>query len=490
MAGDTGRPPANAPRCPVRGGASPHGHAVGGPAAAPLAPGALPLIGHLGALAAGPLAFFEGLRAAGPVVRIKLAGRECHVVNSASLVHHMLVAGHGDYDRGGPVMESLHAVFGDGLPASPDAIHRVERPLLQPLFRRERMPGYTARFLTEATQQCASWANGQVLDVNTEMTRLSTGSLTRALFRDPVSARVVRQFQEDLPVVLRGVAVRAALPSVARLPLPANRRFARSVRRTYVAIDEMVDHRGNDADAYDDLLTVLLAPRPDGAVGQAREGAKEDRSALISGHIWGFMIAGIETTASLMTWMLQILVSHPEHYARVQEEVDEVLSAGTPDLEDLQRLGQLDRVLNEVLRMYAPTWLSTRITRRPTVLGGYTLPGGADVLFSMWALHRDPDVFPHPHRFDPDRWLDKNTPRTPHQGFLPFGAGTRKCIGDVFAVAEAKAALAVLLHHCRFETARGTKAVPRISLTQRAARVRMTVTPRRPSAPKRRDKEC
>ncbi|MFE7122323.1 cytochrome P450, partial [Streptomyces sp. NPDC057654] len=433
---------------------------------------------------------FEGLRTAGPVVRIKLAGRECHVVNSAPLVHHMLVAGHGDYDRGGPVMDSLHAVFGDGLPACPDAIHRVERPLVQPLFRRERMAGYTAEALAQAAQQCASWTSGQVLDMNAEMTRLSTGSLTRSLFHDPVSARVVRQFQEDLPVVLRGVVVRAVLPAVTRLPLPANRRFDRSVRRTYAAIDEMVDHRGNDADAYDDLLTVLLAPRPDGAAGQDRDEAKDRRSALISGHIWGFMIAGIETTASLMSWMLQILVSHPEHYARVQEEVDEVLSAGTPDLEGLQRLGQLDRVLNEVLRMYAPTWLSTRVTRRPAVLGGYTLPPGANVFFSPWALHRDPDVFPHPHRFDPDRWLDKNTPRTPHQGFMPFGAGTRKCIGDAFAVAEAKAALAVLLHHWRFETARGTKAVPRISLTQRAARVRMTVTPRRPSAPERQDTAC
>ncbi|AZK93118.1 MULTISPECIES: cytochrome P450 [Streptomyces] len=435
----------------------------------PIAPGALPLLGHLGRIGAEPQEFFRQLGDIGPVVRIRLARRTAYVVTSPALVRRILVGGRGEFDKGGPFFIPFTTLLGDGLATEPDSVHRVHRPLVQPAFHRSAMTGYMRRVTQSATRHIAEWDPHQIIEVDREMTALTTGVLTRSLFTDPVSSRCVDRFQRDLPIVLDGLGLRMGLPSIGRFPHPANRRFYRAVQHTTDSIETMIRHRKQSPEPHDDLLTLLLAPEPHA------DGVLNDE--LVRGHIWDFMLGGIEPTAALLSWTLHILATFPDHYARVQEEIDTVLAGASPTYQDLARLPQLQNTLTEALRLYPPVWVLSRTTTRACELDGHKLPQGADVIFSSWALHRHSDSFEDADRFDPDRWQPARVGRAQRDGFLAFGAGARKCIGDVFGVAEATAMLAVLLQNRRLQPVPGPRVVARRGMTLRPKGLRIAFAP-------------
>ncbi|MFJ8534084.1 cytochrome P450 [Streptomyces sp. NPDC093591] len=132
-------------------------------------------------------------------------------------------------------------------------------------------------------------------------------------------------------------------------------------------------------------------------------------------------------------------------------------------------------MINESLRLHPPVWLLSRAALVDTELGGHPLPAGAGVLFSPYALHRDPEVFTEPERFDPDRWLDERVGRRQREAFMPFGAGARRCIGDAFGLAEAQIALAVLLRRWRVRAVPGGKVEPQLRMTMRPQGVRLVL---------------
>src|SRR5205807_8903388 len=112
------------------------------------------------------------------------------------------------------------------------------------------------------------------------------------------------------------------------------------------------------------------------------------------------------------------------------------------------------RVLTETLRLHG-LWMVMRRALVPVRLGGVTIPAGAEVLYSLYAQHRDPSLFPDPERFDPDRWLPERSRDRPAHPFVPFGAGAHRCIGEHFALAEATIAVAVIARRWRLRPVPG-----------------------------------
>ena len=124
----------------------------------------------------------------------------------------------------------------------------------------------------------------------------------------------------------------------------------------------------------------------------------------------------------------------------------------------LPRLDLTARVVREALRLYPPAWALPRVCTRPVTLAGRTLPPGSLVVFSPYILHRRPDLYPHPARFDPARWL---TPAPDHRAsYLPFGAGTTRCIGEEFGLAEATLILATTAARWTLSPEPGTPVSP------------------------------
>jgi cytochrome P450 len=266
---------------------------------------------------------------------------------------------------------------------------------------------------------------------------------------------------------MSGLLLRIVLPWLARVALPANLRFSAAVERTNQSIAAMLAYRRQSDENHDDILALLLNAEP-----HAPETFSDN---WVRDEIFGFMFAGYETTAVLTTWTLHLLATHSHDYHRVVGEIDAALDGELPTYADLPRLPYLHRCLHEALRLYPPVWLLSRTICRPVVLGGYHLPENADVFFSISAMHRDPDIFPDPDLFDPDRWLNDRAGQPQRDALLAFGAGARKCIGKDFGIIEAATMLTVLLQRWEISAKPGYKVKPQIGMGTHPVGVQLVV---------------
>jgi pentalenene oxygenase len=146
-----------------------------------------------------------------------------------------------------------------------------------------------------------------------------------------------------------------------------------------------------------------------------------------------------------MAWALHAMSRRDEIQDRAFAEIREVLGNDVVEYQHLERLVYLRCLISETLRMWPPAWLLSRRTGQRVRLGEHDLPAGATVLFSPYAIHRDPSLFEAPDVFDPDRWLPGRAKAIPRPAFIPFGAGNRQCIGEGFAWVEAGIVLATVL---------------------------------------------
>jgi cytochrome P450 len=158
------------------------------------------------------------------------------------------------------------------------------------------------------------------------------------------------------------------------------------------------------------------------------------------------MFAGHDTSTSTLTFMLHELARHPEVTRRLREEQDRVLGGATPTATQLEReMPYLDMVLDEVLRLYPPAWIGPRRAVREFEFGGYTVPKGAYVNYCSWASHRIPEFFPEPEAFIPERFSRERKAALPRGAYVPFGGGSRICIGKRFGQTEVKLVATKLL---------------------------------------------
>ncbi|KAF4464345.1 cytochrome P450 [Fusarium albosuccineum] len=162
-----------------------------------------------------------------------------------------------------------------------------------------------------------------------------------------------------------------------------------------------------------------------------------------------FIVAGADTTSNTLTYIIWSILKHPDLHTRLQAELDSV--GDVFDDARLEKLPLLNAVIEETLRLYGavPSNLSRVVPQEGASFGEYFIPGGFEVETQAYTLHRNPDVFPDPLRFDEKRWLNSET-LTPQQktSFCPFGAGTRTCIGVHLARMELRLGTAALLKAC------------------------------------------
>jgi cytochrome P450 len=170
------------------------------------------------------------------------------------------------------------------------------------------------------------------------------------------------------------------------------------------------------------------------------------------------LVAGHETTASQLEWAFERLAREPAALARLTKELDQ----GEDD-------AYLTATVHEILRLrpVLPN-AEPRLTKQEVTIGGYTYPGGVALLASALLVHHDPAIYPEPHRFRPERFLDQ-TPGT--YTWIPFGGGRRRCLGASFALQEIKIVLAAALR--RFEL------VPAGAEPEQTARRSITFSPSR-----------
>ncbi|NBE52009.1 cytochrome P450 [Streptomyces sp. YC537] len=433
----------------------------------PRVPGSVPLAGHALKLLRDPFGFLKSLSAHGDLVRIDLGRMPLYVATTAELVHEVTVTQARSFEKG-RFFDRLRPLAGNGLANANGDIHRAHRRLIQPMFSKDRIAGYTAVMGHNAQDLAGRWVPGQEIELEHEMAQFAIETLASTLFSTDIGLPAVEAIRTNLPIALKNLLVRAASPKfLDRVPIRPNREFDTAAANLRQVIDEVIatGRRTGHTDAGD-LLSLLLA--------------EHDLSDVeIRDELSTILFAGAETTAATLAWTFHHLAHHPEIDDQVVAEIREVVGDRPVTVEDVPKLVALRRVLDEVIRLHGVTMLMRRTTQE-VELGGHHLPVGAEVGFSLYALHRDPRFFPEPDAFDPDRWLPERQAAAGlrREAYIPFGAGNRKCIGDQFAWTEATIALATLLPRWRLVPVSGHTPKEVVSAVPHADRIPMIVHPR------------
>jgi len=431
----------------------------------------LPLLGNTLDLRRDPLALWTRLAPEfGDVCRYFLMRTPVIAVTSAPLAYAVLVEHEHAFGKERILRTFGRPLLGGGLITSDGEFHRRQRRLLAPAFAPKRLALYARDMVATAERVMAGWREGMELDAAQAFQQLTLEVVARTLFHSEVAADVEtigRSFQ----VANRYVG--KVMGSILRVPpswwiFRRNRVNARAIAALNGVVGRFIrDRRASQRDEGD-VLSLMLATRDDDGSGMTDVQVRDELMSLF--------FAGHETTAGTLAFAIWLLGRHPDVRARVEAEVAEVLGGRSPSYDDLARLPYTLAVLKEAMRLYpAVTGIGRRATQ-DVDLGGVQIKAGEYVLVNIWGIHRRPDYFADPERFDPERFLGDRAKQQARHAYLPFGAGSRVCIGSHFALMEGHLVLAMLAQRFRLELVPGQRTAPRAWMTlQPSPGVRVTV---------------
>lgn len=422
-------------------------------------PEPLPVLGWRGNLVRffrDPIGYMAPLPAYGPVVPFARGGTGAVLTREATegsvfgfgpaalqAVWSQMGTFHSTRVPGPKESQAFHRLTA-GLFSMNEERHRQQRRLLQPAFHKARVDSYLATMVDVTERTIAPWREGETRDLLREMRPLTLGIADKTLFGHDTTPGEVSLGERIQEVVDLSMSLAAMVP--LNLPFTPRRRLVDQAARVDADLRAVIERKRGEGESAGDVLATLLATRDE-------DGAALTEEELI-GQLFVLFFAGHDTTRSALTWTLFLLSAHPEILGSVREELGAVLRGAAPTIEQIPRLVVLDRVVKESLRLFPPAPFTVRVTARPGEMAGVFLPAKTEVIVSPYCLHRDPDFYPRPQRFAPERW-EKLAP-SPFE-YAPFGAGPRMCIGAGFATLELRVVLAILLQRFDFALAEGAR---------------------------------
>jgi cytochrome P450 len=328
-----------------------------------------------------------------------------------------------------PTGNLLARATGDGIITRRGEEWVERREMMQPSFRRQRMNELAPIMLTEIDRLLDSLdrrfvRDGRAFDAQPEMNTLTLGVLIRALFSTSASEHDFETARNAVELTMRSL-------SFSPFVLGKRRMYERgSLAFEEVSARLLLRRRQTPPEERPrDLLSAMLEMRD----GEGQHLA----DTSIRFELTGLLIAGKETSAITLSWLLGLLESHPDVKRRLVEEVDSVLADRVPTAEDLP-----------ALRRHTPVWiLFPREAASDVTLGGHAIAKGTRIWVSPYATHHHPDFWERADEFDPERFAgDNEDAPVPHRyAYLPFGRGPRLCLGNRFAMMEMTLFVARLL---------------------------------------------
>nr|WP_269078175.1 cytochrome P450 [Streptomyces sp. YIM 121038] len=392
------------------------------------------MAGHLPRMLKDPLAFLASLPQSVDVVTIYIGRQPIYFLTSHRLVRSLFTGEDGAFTRG-LVFEKAAKIFGQGIIVSEGEQHWRNRRLIQPAFHRQKMECYVETMRSVVEDRSSAWKVGQPFAMSAETHETAVEILTRTLFRADLANRAAEQVERAFPGIVAGITAQALYPYpwMEKLPLPVNRRYKQSVAVFHNIVNTLIAEQRTGIPKDDCLLDMLISARDEG-YGFSEEQLRDE--------IVTMLVAGAETVSTTLAWFFHELARHPQAERRLVNELQTELGDRPISYQDFGKLPYTIAAANEVLRLHQPNWFLSRRAAGPVDLGAYRIPAGGEVAFSLTTMHRSSEVFDHPMEFDPDRWLDGRTGNLPRSGYMPFGVGKHRCIGDAFAMAEIMVSIA------------------------------------------------
>jgi cytochrome P450 len=425
-------------------------------------PRGYPLLGVFARARRDPLGFFqECARRHGDVVAMRFGTRRVYLVSHPDDVRHVLQDNARAYGKSAPAGR-IRPLFGDSLTTLDGERWQRQRRLIRPLFQPKRLAFLIPIVVEHTTPMLERWrygaAHGEPVDALEEMTDLTRAILLRAVF-GAVAMTDARRVGQALDVALEHADRRLWSPlSWLDIPTPAERRFRRALRTVDSFVHSM--REAGPRGSPDTLLSMLR---------DAHDFETQARmtDAELHDELKAFLVAGHTTTTSALAWLWHALSAHPVIHATLQRELKRTLGGRDPGADDLPALAYTRMVIDEVLRLYPPTWLTARTPLEPGEVRGHRLPVGSIVLLSPFVTQRHPAFWDDPDRFDPERFTPERSAGRPRFAYFPFGGGPRSCIGSWFATVTMQVVTAILAQHFALSPVPGCRVHCRPGLTLR-----------------------
>jgi cytochrome P450 len=376
----------------------------------------------------------------GPVFTLRLFHSNVVFMLGPAANHYITVSHASNFTWRESHFRDLIGLMGDGLLTIDGDFHRRSRLAMLPGFHHERIAASVDVITQETNRALDQLTPGAQLDLYAWTRRLALRIAMRALFGlDPDGAvahsvDAAGMFEQALSFYSTEYALR-----LLRGPFTPWARLQRAARSLDRLIYSEISSRRASGERGEDILSLLL------------DAHDEDGTTLtdlqIRDEVMTLMFAGHDTTTSTVAFMFYELARAPQIVARLLAEQDSQLADGQPSTAQLMsgELSELELVLDETLRKYPPAWIGPRRSVEPFEFAGHSIPGRAFVDYCSWASHHLPEVFPEPDEFRPGRFTPEAKAALPKGAYVPFGGGSRTCIGMRFGQLEIRTIATLLL---------------------------------------------
>jgi len=395
------------------------------------------------------------------LVRFHIGKHTLHVVHHPDHMEHVLVKRYTNYSKSSPYA-LVKTLLGQGLLFSEGELHLHQRRMIQPSFQPKFFTKMSQSIIDIISGVVDPWAereDGARVDIEEEMSEISRRIIGAVLFsRDcpPQIKGILNSETSKLAMLLGGVPFS-----------PQSKQFQAAVAKLDEAICEVVAKRRRDLEVLppdewpSDMLTVLLTAR-DKASGEAMSD-QQLRDEIVT-----TLVAGFDTTARSLNWVFHCLDHNPEVEEKFRAELHQVLGGRLPTYDDLPNLPYTMKVIKETMRVFPPNPIIGRQALQDDVIGGYFIPKGSILTVSPYNAHHNPEFWPEPRRFDPERFTPEAIAARPKFAYVPFGAGVRQCIGQGLAMMTIPFTIATIAQRYQFRSIPGRKVRYDIKVTFRA----------------------
>ncbi|GAA0170284.1 oxygenase [Lithospermum erythrorhizon] len=337
------------------------------------------------------------------------------------------------------------------------------RKLINPAFHVEKLKHMLPAFELCCTEMLSKWEENMgsqgssEVDIWPYLQAMTSDVISRTAFGSSYEEGAkIFELQRELAVHVLNIARSLYIPGWRFIPTKRNRRMKEIDKQIKGSIRSIIDKRIKSMKKgevkSDDLLGILLESNFKGIEQHGNKDYGMSINEIIE-ECKLFYFAGQETTSVVLLWAMVLLSSHQDWQERARKEVLELFADGKPDSDDLNRLKIVTMIFYEVMRLYPPITELMRITPTETRIGNVTLPKGVRVFLPTILLHHDKEIWgADVNNFKPERFVEGVSKATKGQVcYFPFGWGPRICIGQNFAMLEAKMALAMILRRFSFE---------------------------------------
>lgn len=367
----------------------------------------------------------EGYERYGPVFTLRIFHGKIVFMIGPEANHHMLVSHAKDFSWREGHLGDLIPLLGDGLLTIDGEFHRRSRKIMLPAFHHERIAALSDLMETEIESAVGGWRAGQELDLYGWTRRLAMRIAMRALFGMGGRAEAA-----DLFEVALGFWGQPYIWQVMRGPRTPWARMQQARGELDALIYSEIDRRRASGERGEDILSLLIdADDEDGRTLSKQHVRDEVMTLLFAGH---------DTTTSTVTFLFAELAQAPEWADR----------AAVSD-------NDLELCLDEALRRYPPAWIGPRKAMVDYEFAGHTVPAGSFVNYTSWVSHHLPDVWDEPFAFRPERFAPEARKQIPKGAYVPFGGGSRICIGMRFGQQEIRMLARRILRDFRLELPAG-----------------------------------